>query len=464
MEPARTVRPHYVTNVISGSGQAGDLGGLPCHRSKWVEARLLGAAALDARDQWAGPWIFNRFHGIYVRAAPTYAPLAARLGFVEITECTDGLRRFPQTNTQRRERPVIRTPRRGKQCMKYRQNTWALVLAAGDGTRLASLTTDSHGIAVPKQFCSLNGGNSLLQEALQRAQRIVPNRRVCAIVARNHEPYWRRALWSLPTANVIVQPRNCGTANGMLLGVLRILARDPHAHILFLPSDHHVLDETSLTDSLCAAAALLRRGREGLLPNHLLLVGIAPNEPDPELGYIVPGARIGERISRVTHFVEKPTATEARDLIARGAVWSSFIFAAHGAAVVAAIRERYPEIVEGMTTALTRDAFRGNDARELDAFYERLPTVDFSRSIVQGAESSLCLLTVPACGWTDLGTPGRVATALQRLWIAPWRRPLLDMRHVPGAVNLATQYERARNSLRRPPVVSAEIGEGSIAL
>ena len=127
--------------------------------------------------------------------------------------------------------------------MSSRPNIWAIVLAAGDGTRLASLATDDHGNVVPKQFCSLNGGPSLLRKALLRAQRIVPRRQVCAIVTRKHESYWRPMLRSLPPANVIVEPRNCGTANGVLHGVLRIFEREPHARIVFLPADHHVHSE-----------------------------------------------------------------------------------------------------------------------------------------------------------------------------------------------------------------------------
>jgi mannose-1-phosphate guanylyltransferase len=57
---------------------------------------------------------------------------------------------------------------------------WAVVLAAGDGTRLASLRSNDRGRSVPKQFCSLNGGGSLLHAALQRARRIVPPERVRA--------------------------------------------------------------------------------------------------------------------------------------------------------------------------------------------------------------------------------------------------------------------------------------------
>ncbi len=50
-------------------------------------------------------------------------------------------------------------------------NTWALILAAGDGSRLSSLTTTANGQRVPKQFCSLRGGASLLEGALQPSHR-----------------------------------------------------------------------------------------------------------------------------------------------------------------------------------------------------------------------------------------------------------------------------------------------------
>jgi len=53
--------------------------------------------------------------------------------------------------------------------MSHRQHTWALVLAAGEGARLRTLTTDASGTAIPKQFCSLHGGTSLLLDTLSLA-------------------------------------------------------------------------------------------------------------------------------------------------------------------------------------------------------------------------------------------------------------------------------------------------------
>lgn len=47
---------------------------------------------------------------------------------------------------------------------------WVLVLAGGDGKRLRSLTS-ADGVSVPKQYCSLAGGKTLLDDAIERAQR-----------------------------------------------------------------------------------------------------------------------------------------------------------------------------------------------------------------------------------------------------------------------------------------------------
>jgi hypothetical protein len=72
--------------------------------------------------------------------------------------------------------------------------TWAIVLAAGEGTRLSSLTRDAAGTAVPKQFCSLGGATSLLEQTLVRATTVVAHQRVTAIVASSHRRYWQPAL------------------------------------------------------------------------------------------------------------------------------------------------------------------------------------------------------------------------------------------------------------------------------
>jgi mannose-1-phosphate guanylyltransferase len=298
------------------------------------------------------------------------------------------------------------------------QHAWAIVLAAGEGSRLRSLTTDATGTTVPKQFCSLQGGPSLLQETLHRAQAVVARERVCAVVADQHRRWWRGALRSLPAANIIVQPRNRGTAIGILLPLMHILARDPLARIVFLPADHYVRTEQVLTRALRAALEQLSRR-----PTELVLLGISPEDADPELGYILPGQSNGCDTAPVERFVEKPDPATALRLIEAGGVWNSFIFAAHGSAVLSLVRERAPDIVDDLETAVARDAQAPSLAvRDL---YEHLPQIDFSRDVLQGAAARLRVLSVPQCGWNDLGTPQRVTRTLRQIKSPHLARPPL---------------------------------------
>jgi mannose-1-phosphate guanylyltransferase len=319
-------------------------------------------------------------------------------------------------------------------------STWAVVLAAGEGTRLASLTRDAAGIAVPKQFCSLNGGHSLIEEAIQRARRVVSLDRTCVIVAKQHARHWRNTLRALPPGNLIVQPQNRGTANGVLLCVLSILERDPFARIVFLPADHFVLDEGALERSLRELTTNLAHNPDGLA-----LIGISPDEADPELGYIVPGRTLADGSRTVARFVEKPAPPVADELFANKALWNSFIFGATGSALLALLRLQMETAVDEMATALAR---RQNqpESEALAEIYDRLPTVDFSRTVIQQFPFRLRVITAPACGWTDLGTPRRVADMLRRLAErlpsrAP-RRGGVQRFSSPALINLATQHAR----------------------
>jgi mannose-1-phosphate guanylyltransferase len=159
---------------------------------------------------------------------------------------------------------------------------WAIVLAAGNGTRLSELTTRD-GIATPKQFCSLRGGRSLLGDALARAGRCAPRKQIVVVVAEEHRRFWESELADMPPENVVVQPRNCGTAAGILLPVLSVLERDPEARLAILPSDHFVAREYVMAESLRLALASLEEH-----PSGVTLLGITPDAPETGYGWIVP--------------------------------------------------------------------------------------------------------------------------------------------------------------------------------
>lgn len=285
---------------------------------------------------------------------------------------------------------------------------WALILAGGEGSRLQSLTTTASGIAIPKQFCSFGGEASLLHDALRRAQSVTTPAHTCAVVTEHHRLWWQAMDLRIPSANVIRQPHNRGTAIGILLPLLQILYRDPDASLLVLPSDHFVRDEPLLGLSLRSAMDQIQ-----YQPEQIVMLGISPEEADPELGYIVSDCGDVSELRSVSEFVEKPTAAMAHALIARGGVWNSFIFAAQGRTLLRAFEQRCPELVAEMWEIVSAPKSRSQQAHLAD-LYDRAPSLDFSREILQRAPELLRVLTVPPCGWSDLGTPRRVTEALTR--------------------------------------------------
>ncbi|HEY4370209.1 MAG TPA: sugar phosphate nucleotidyltransferase [Steroidobacteraceae bacterium] len=311
--------------------------------------------------------------------------------------------------------------------------TWALVLAGGEGSRLRALTTQPGERPVPKQFCSLNGGRTLLEDAIARASTITSEAFIYSVVAEQHREWWAVPLAHLPPGNVIAQPRSRGTAVGILYPLLHILARDPDARIVLLPSDHCVRQESVLRQSV--QEALSQLARNGGAPT---LLGLQPTEADPDFGYILPGELAADGGRTIRHFVEKPPAGLASQIIARGGLWNTFIIAASGQSLLNLFQVRYPQVVAALHGIVAVQGQTPQDSTTLQCLFERLPQLDFSRDILEVCCSALRLACVPACGWSDLGTPQRVADALRRLDPSQLERDTVSSPSAP--INLALRY------------------------
>ena len=284
--------------------------------------------------------------------------------------------------------------------------TWAIVLAAGAGTRLRLLTTNPAGIPVPKQYCSLDSGPSLLEQALARAFSVVPRWRTSVVVAEQQVQWWAPLARELH-GTVAVQPEDRGTAIGILLALIRILERDPNARVVILPADHHVIDERALTRTLRNAIGALLYGHA-----EIVLLGVAPEGPDPELGYIVPAGLGVSGLLGIAKFVEKPARAHAARLIAAGALWNTFIVVANGRELLELLRGCEPTVVADLQRCLQDGLSDDGPTPALRELYRRLPVLDFSRDVAQWNSAAFSALRAPACGWTDLGTVDRVRKAL----------------------------------------------------
>jgi len=222
-------------------------------------------------------------------------------------------------------------------------SVWTLVLAGGDGTRLAPITRRSDGEVVPKQFCRLTGRRSLLEQTLDRADRLSGRSRTVTVVTAKHAHWWRDQLKGRALNRIVVQEQNRGTAAGVLLPIAHIAKHDPNARIIILPSDHHFADEDSFVGSI-------RKGIEASQgdPEHVLLLGIVPDTPESDYGWIVPAGPCQDGPAPVARFVEKPSRPEALQLMAEGGLWSPFVLMGKASTLRDLFALSAPRLLEGV--------------------------------------------------------------------------------------------------------------------
>ena len=310
--------------------------------------------------------------------------------------------------------------------------TWAVVLAAGEGRRLRGLTTTAAGETIPKQFCSINRRECLLELALERATAVASPEQICTIVASQHRRWWQQPLKGMSSRNIFVQPTNRGTAIGAALSLLHIEQINPNATVVLLPADHFVRDEEILATSLRYAARSAAMG-----PETIYLLGAEPDSADTELGYIVPARCDQSGVADVREFVEKPDDRLAQKLISSGALWNMFIVAGRVETLLNLLDKAFNFV------SVMRGVMQGDGAGAVEAMarlYGELPFVDFSRDLLSHYPGYLKVQAVPPCGWKDLGTPTQllatVEDARRRFALVYRDRPpalYLDLASVAGA-------------------------------
>jgi len=293
-------------------------------------------------------------------------------------------------------------------------NVWAVVLAGGEDARVAALTRAETEEAVPRQYRSFGRSEPMVRWAVRRARSLVPPSHIAVVVTEGHREYWEPELTDLPPENIIVQPRNRGTAAGILLPVLEIFFRSRRtAELVFLPADHYVAAEGILRESLLQA---IRAARAEDRP--VVLLGMPSEEPDPDLGWILPLP--GPERVRVAAFVEKPDAETAAELLRLGALANSLMLAAQASRLL----ELYATTLPSLLNAFVPVILDGNDPKALSVLFDQIPRLDFSKDVLERCPGGLTVLSVPPCGWIDLGTPSRVERYARHCEPRPDRLPL----------------------------------------
>lgn len=281
---------------------------------------------------------------------------------------------------------------------------WTIVLAAGEGTRLRALTRALHGEDLPKQFATILGRDSLLQATLRRAISWSSAEKTVVVVAEDRERLARDQVLAFGSLDVVAQPKNMGTGPGILLPLAHVIAKDPDAIVVIVPSDHYVSDSESFAASVRRAKHVAER------EDTIALLAAVPEGPETQYGWILVEHFENGTADRVAAFLEKPEQAAAEELFRRGALWNTFIMVGRARHFWELARKH----LESQTALF--DSYVGSvgSARQdsaRSALYEALEPADYSKDVLQKS-SALCVVSLPPCGWSDWGTPDRVCRSL----------------------------------------------------
>ncbi len=203
---------------------------------------------------------------------------------------------------------------------------YPVVLAGGSGTRLWPLSKSRY----PKQFLSIGGERSLLQQALLRLDGLANAAAPVIVCNEEHRhlvaEHCRQA--GVTPSAIVLESAGRSTAPALTLGALcaadlarrDVSASDPDPVLLVSPADHVLRGPQAFADAANAGVAFASAGG-------MAAVGVVPTSANTAYGYVEMGDSLGGDAHRVASFVEKPEEQVARRLVESGRfLWNSGIF------------------------------------------------------------------------------------------------------------------------------------------
>ena len=213
----------------------------------------------------------------------------------------------------------------------------AVVMAGGAGTRFWPLSR----MAIPKQLLSFGGDRSLIQQAIDRLDSLVPVDNISVITNQSLVSAIEDQLPALSSKSIIGEPAKRDTAPCIGLAAGLIAAEDPDATMIVMPSDHIIQPVEAFHEAVTKAHNLVEQD-----PSRLITFGITPNRPAETYGYIQRGESVNSDVFRVEQFKEKPVINTAKQYLDEGGYyWNSGIFVWKSRAILEALEQYQPDMI-----------------------------------------------------------------------------------------------------------------------
>ncbi len=268
-----------------------------------------------------------------------------------------------------------------------------VILCGGSGTRLWPLSRQ----LVPKQFLSVAGDNTLLQDTVIRLAGLD----LAAPMLVCHEEHRFTVAGQLSNLDldhqgIILEPVGRNTAPAAAIAAFEMLSRAEDPVLFVLPADHLILDPAALNQAVSKAA-------EGVQKGYLALFGVVPSAPETGYGYIRRGADLFTNLYRVDEFVEKPDHETACQYLANGDyLWNSGMFMFNAKDYLDALRTYSKDIYD-----ICREAYQTLVREQEFAYlseetFARCPSNSIDYAVM---EHTAAAVVVPLdAGWSDVGS------------------------------------------------------------
>ncbi|MFA7253042.1 MAG: sugar phosphate nucleotidyltransferase [Patescibacteria group bacterium] len=278
---------------------------------------------------------------------------------------------------------------------------YAVIMAGGSGTRLWPMSREQR----PKQLHKLISNKTLLQETYERIIKAVPEKNVYVSTIRKFIDEAKKQLPDLPDDHFIVEPAPKNTAPAFAYICKYLLKKDPDASIATIASDHLIKNTDAFVETIKIGKKVLEKH-----PHHLTAVGINPNFPSTELGYMKIGKEIsridGRQVFEIEEFTEKPDLKTAYQYVQGwNYLWNGAYYFFKAKEMLNWIGEFRPEIIR--TIDMISDIENSDSPMaetKINDLYSKLDSEQIENAIIEDTGFKK-FLSIPAdLGWSDIGT------------------------------------------------------------